>query len=234
MKIFIYFISLLSYFYSYSQNFSGEIEYGVDYIGFSKDTSKIESIDYKESFLNFENQSKSYLKNDKAFTKLKFNNQYATYQIIENLEMDDSNNAVIEIVALQTDNYYIDIENSKKYQYGKFKGKTVLVEFERDYSWEIVDEYKNILGFRCQKAVSKVGDPYEFGFAEAWFTTEIPVSIGPHSYTDLPGIILGLKVKGRHIYALDINISENDNLNLEENLETFTQDEYREMKKKGY
>lgn len=42
---------------------------------------------------------------------------------------------------------------------------------------------------------------------EAWFTTEIPVSIGPKLYTGLPGLVLKVKTDKFTMTATEINLN---------------------------
>lgn len=52
--------------------------------------------------------------------------------------------------------------------------------------WELKEEFEEIGGFSCQKAVGAFrGRTYE-----VWFTPEFPVSAGPWKFTGLPGLIL--------------------------------------------
>lgn len=52
--------------------------------------------------------------------------------------------------------------------------------------WEIVSEYKDILGYKCQKAKAA----YKGRNWIAWFAQEIPLSSGPWKLYGLPGLIL--------------------------------------------
>lgn len=52
-------------------------------------------------------------------------------------------------------------------------------------NWKIKNEFKNILGFKCQKAETiKYGRTWT-----AWFTTDIPFQYGPYKFNGLPGLI---------------------------------------------
>ncbi len=52
--------------------------------------------------------------------------------------------------------------------------------------WSLKDEFKNISGYKCQKATLHFrGRRYE-----AWFTSEIPLPFGPWKLGGLPGLIL--------------------------------------------
>jgi GLPGLI family protein len=69
--------------------------------------------------------------------------------------------------------------------------------------WLIQDEFKVILGYKCQKAtVAYGGRAYE-----AWFSVEIPVSDGPYKFKGLPGLILSIKDLKNHYHFEAIGIS---------------------------
>lgn len=55
------------------------------------------------------------------------------------------------------------------------------------YKWKPVNEFKTISGYRCQRAtyISSGGDN-----VYAWFTEEIPFSVGPLPLSGLPGLIM--------------------------------------------
>jgi GLPGLI family protein len=57
--------------------------------------------------------------------------------------------------------------------------------------WRLTSETRNIAGFNCKKAVSKIFDSvYVFAF----YTEEIMIPGGPCSINGLPGMILGLTI----------------------------------------
>lgn len=55
--------------------------------------------------------------------------------------------------------------------------------------WKIEDEFMQIEGFSCQKATTIFGKRQW----TAWFTMEIPQSMGPYKFNGLPGLILSIK-----------------------------------------
>ncbi|MBT8244835.1 MAG: GLPGLI family protein [Winogradskyella sp.] len=60
------------------------------------------------------------------------------------------------------------------------------------FNWSLKDEYKTILGYKCQMAIMSFrGRDYV-----AYFTTDLPFSIGPWKFEGLPGVIL-------EVYSLD-------------------------------
>lgn len=65
--------------------------------------------------------------------------------------------------------------------------------------WTILDEYREILGYECQRAECDFrGRKYI-----AWFTAEIPISEGPWKFFGLPGLILSVADdKGHYRYEM--------------------------------
>jgi GLPGLI family protein len=60
-----------------------------------------------------------------------------------------------------------------------------------DFNWELQPDTMHILGFLCQKAVSK--SVWEGGLLRsftAWYTPDIPVTYGPKNIFGLPGLVL--------------------------------------------
>jgi len=54
-----------------------------------------------------------------------------------------------------------------------------------DLTWEFTDEYKDILGYNCRKAILANAPGYY-----AWFTSKLPINDGPGIYKGLPGLVL--------------------------------------------
>jgi len=76
-------------------------------------------------------------------------------------------------------------------------GTLLLAKWKHTLKWKISEETKIINGYTVQKAtIQSYNYPVDrfenFGIATAWFTTEIPVGIGPFRYHGLPGLILEL------------------------------------------
>ncbi len=53
-------------------------------------------------------------------------------------------------------------------------------------AWELVDSYKEIGGYGCQKAEGEFGGR----LYEVWFAKDIPIPFGPYKLWGLPGLIL--------------------------------------------
>ena len=80
----------------------------------------------------------------------------------------------------------------------------LIARWQANMEWEITEETGVIAGYKVQKAITKplYEDyyPFTYGNAVAWFTTEIPVSVGPEGYYGLPGLIVRLEYSGMGIY----------------------------------
>ncbi|MCI2082672.1 MAG: GLPGLI family protein [Bacteroidales bacterium] len=70
---------------------------------------------------------------------------------------------------------------------------TLIVQYEYCYkgpvdtmTWTILPDKEKILGYECMKATTS----YKGRDYVAWFTPDVPVSIGPWKFDNLPGLIL--------------------------------------------
>ena len=59
------------------------------------------------------------------------------------------------------------------------------------YEWKITGELRDIAGFECKKATTKISDSV---VVVAFYTDQIPVKAGPENFNGLPGMIMGLAV----------------------------------------
>ena len=73
-----------------------------------------------------------------------------------------------------------------KTTFGLAKKKCIVKDTLPKIDWEIQNQSKKLGKYQCQKAVGKFGGRTY----DVWFTTEIPISSGPHKLTGLPGLIL--------------------------------------------
>jgi GLPGLI family protein len=80
----------------------------------------------------------------------------------------------------------IGTTNGKFYVTLKFSNDYFRYEETNDITWNLVNEYKKIGKYNCQKAMTK-----RYGRTWiAYFTKEIPFSFGPYKFNKLPGLIL--------------------------------------------
>jgi GLPGLI family protein len=73
------------------------------------------------------------------------------------------------------------------------------------YEWKITGEVRDIAGFECKKAVTKICDSV---VVVAFYTDQIPVQAGPENFNGLPGMILGIAVPrlGTTIFATSLSV----------------------------
>lgn len=95
------------------------------------------------------------------------------------------------------EDYWTDPENKINFCFtekdGSYKRKEQVFDQEiyvtgnkNDIEWEFLNETKDILGYKCHKAISKNKEL----LLTVWFTKEIPIQAGPSLYNNLPGIVL--------------------------------------------
>lgn len=104
-------------------------------------------------------------------------------------------------------NYAIsDYKNlSEKIYYSKTLFPNYLLKDDSyTINWTLVNQYKDILGYKCQKATSDFrGRSYE-----AYFTTEIPIRNGPYKFDGLPGLVLEVNSTDGAVSYKAVNITE--------------------------
>ena len=127
--------------------------------------------------------------------QLLFNAKSSMYINVIIEDSDDENNRMKRMMRRYSNaknQTYRNSETNTFVEQQDFMEKTFLIKGEPEkITWKITGEMKIILSYPCLKATYQ--DSTET--LEAWFSTEIPVSIGPEKYGLLPGIILELTSK---------------------------------------
>ena len=80
-------------------------------------------------------------------------------------------------------------------------------------NWKIDSGIKEVNGLKCQLATTKFGGR-EY---EAWFSLDIPISLGPYKFIGLPGLIVLINDLENNYKFQVVDISQTQNLNIEEN-----------------
>ena len=103
---------------------------------------------------------------------------------------------------------FTDLNKGKKLRQLEFMSRFFLMEEKTGQTaWKIGTEQVKILGYTCQEATMQDGDQT----ITAWFTPEIPISIGPAEYEGLPGLILSIEIDGQNtILATSVDLTEPD------------------------
>jgi GLPGLI family protein len=72
-----------------------------------------------------------------------------------------------------------------------FESKFLIMDSIRSLQWKLLPETREIAGFDCHKAITKICDSV---VVVAFYTDEIIPSSGPESFGNLPGMILELAI----------------------------------------
>ena len=140
----------------------------------------------------------------------------------ENDEIDMSNDEGTFQIKIKRDDtediYFTDLSNKQILHQTGFMGKEFLIqEKPKKLNWKITGDRIKYLGYVCQKATliensneeDEDGNPVEQDIV-AWFTSELPVPVGPGHYSQLPGAVLMVSVNDgkREIKATEVILSE--------------------------
>lgn len=121
--------------------------------------------------------------------ELRFNENKSVFK----LEKENTDNKYIwGSKPTETDNSVHDFSNQMvSTQREIFENTYLIKDSLRNLEWRITQETREIAGFECKKAVTKICDSV---VVVAFYTDQIPVSAGPESFGGLPGMILGLAI----------------------------------------
>jgi GLPGLI family protein len=72
-----------------------------------------------------------------------------------------------------------------------FENQYIVKDSIKQFQWKITGEVRDIAGFECKKALTKINDSV---VVVAFYTDQIIVKGGPENFNGLPGMILGLAV----------------------------------------
>ncbi|MFT4031067.1 MAG: GLPGLI family protein [Siphonobacter sp.] len=108
------------------------------------------------------------------------------------LSSDENGRVVLEINVNETEDliYYMNFNtnellSTELYSNGQ---RCYVKDIVPKLKWTLVDEKKQIGPYKCQKATTT----FRCATYEAWFTTDIPLPIGPWKISGLPGLIVSL------------------------------------------
>ncbi|AZI24109.1 GLPGLI family protein [Pedobacter sp. G11] len=100
-------------------------------------------------------------------------------------------------IAEQINVVFSDFTEKKTVTEKKVLGDIFLVNDSlKKITWKITDETRDIAGFLCRRANGLVLDSV---YAVAFYTTSIPLSGGPESFSGLPGMILGIALPHENV-----------------------------------
>lgn len=162
------------------------------------------TLTYNEGYSIYENQDYSH-----------FLEEETEEEVEEILELSDGEHVEFVGKSIPDPNqfkrfekiFYKDYFNKKIYAELVINEKKQVVDDFFDWNWEITDEEKNISGYLCKKAITRIQGYY----FEAWFTQDIPISAGPEKFDGLPGLILYVNTGGVEFVAKSIKFPDTVN-----------------------
>lgn len=159
-------------------------------------------------------------------TQLHFNPSISHYSELKDNESSDrefsSDDGGFQIVMKMDDTediFYTDLNNKLSLHQTSFMGKEFLISAELiKPKWKLTGEKIKYLGYVCQKAEMTLVEDEKEKNVVAWFTSEIPVAIGPDKYNQLPGAILMISVDNgkKEIKATKVELKPNEETLLEQ------------------
>lgn len=166
---------------------------------------------------------------------LSFNGKVSSYKKVNddnsNMELGDED-AGIKIVIMGDDletDLHVDRSTKMVTELKGFMGKAFIVEESLDkLKWKITGEKVKYLDYECIKATRTNSEGEE---VVAWFAPQLPVSVGPQLYGDLPGAILMLS-QGEEdvvIKATNIELKEVGSIHKPTKGEKVTSEEYEKI-----
>jgi GLPGLI family protein len=203
MKIILIILVMFPFLNTYSQNQGGE----VNYVFLAKGIQ----ISTKLTFTNSIGVYKTNLNKTESLVDFKENsNEAKENESNVSLKMNIYNNIPNDLGMLIDLNKNIIIDH--KYLPLNIKGTILDTIFVKDSArvikWEIQNEFKKINIYNCQRAKGKFRGRDYF----VWFTSDIPISLGPWKLNGLPGLILEASDSKNmfHFYADKITLFINE------------------------
>lgn len=229
MKYFLSILITITFFLGVNaQNTSGKIIYQ-EVINTKPDMAKAEEQGWAQ-WANMVPETMTFKK------QLIYNEKSSMYVNIK-IETDDEEKNMMKRMMRRYSNAnnqtYRSTETNTFVEQQDFMGKTFLIKGEpKKIVWKMTGEMKIIMSYPCLKATYT--DSTET--LEAWFTTEIPVFIGPEKYGQLPGMILELSSKKdkKTLIATSIEFKEVNSTELSEPIEgkEVTREQYNKIVRK--
>ncbi len=148
----------------------------------------------------------------KSKNQLFFNEKESIYKVLD--EEEDINREVatggarvqFRMRGAPDNESYTNLEDGSSIDKTEFAGRVFLISGEEEIEWKITGETQMISGYQCMKA-TYMRDTIP---VTAWFTPQIPISLGPAQYRGLPGMVLSVDInEGRRtIKVTDVDLRE--------------------------
>lgn len=193
---------ILSSFYLNSQSTNGRIIYSVKHNFDYLDTNQKNNV---SKILN-----PTFDAIDDLKYELIWNRYERLFVLIDALEIPENEaNRKMAANLVSKGAYYLNTRTNEKINSLSLLGEDFIIKYPIiKNNWVISKETRVIIGFKCFKGSLLIPKDkmYEKDrLVEAWFTPEIPISIGPKNFNGLPGLILELKEDRIKFVANSIN-----------------------------
>lgn len=125
-------------------------------------------------------------------------------------ELKEDNTSIRVEMKQPEDKYYTDLATHKVTEQKDFMGRIFLISHDADpIKWKFTGRQKKILDMPSAEAISITGNDTNI----VWYTTNIPVSVGPMALSGLPGLVLEAFIGSNlHIVATKIEPLTNEML----------------------
>lgn len=178
-------------------------------------------------FANQYNGIEDLINNKKVY--LYFKDSISIYKTNEQLKTDEQEESVIVFTAdllIDANSIYIkNTQNNKTFHQTEFSSKLYTVElFQSIFEWKLLSESKQLDGFTVFKATTY--DTRRKTEITAWYAPQIPLSIGPMNYNNLPGIVLEIEIGNKFKFvAKKIDFKTNEIINFNQPMENLISEE---------
>jgi GLPGLI family protein len=235
-KITIVLFCLLAVLGTSAQEFQGKAEYFSKTI-LKKKAGDSEIKSDEEDVYKLEVQEAMKKASEKKYL-LKFNKQECLYEEMQELEKPELGDGGLSfsVSFSGTGKKYLNLKDKSKIVEDEIFGKEFLiVEPLEKLNWKLVNETKKIGNYSCYKAevVVPVTEKQKQAYKDflkkqekkislfvmdepkdrvitAWYTPEIPVSVGPINYWGLPGLILEINEENVIILCSKVTLSNKE------------------------
>lgn len=119
------------------------------------------------------------------------------YRNVEEEEEDDEMGGGGVMIRMHRPDarYYKNLSTGRKVDQREFMGKRYLIEDDLEQTpWKMGAETRTILDYNCMQAIWDDTTADRQRRVVAWFAPDIPVSAGPATYGQLPGMILAIDI----------------------------------------
>lgn len=170
-------------------------------------------------------------------SELLFSATESLYRNVEEEEDDDEEmgNGQVRIRMQRPEAYYYrNYETGRKTDQREFMGKNYLIEDAIGQTpWKMSADTREVLGYHCMKAVWEDTTGGRKRDIVAWFAPDIPVSAGPATYGQLPGMILAIDINNGEIQLtaqkIDLNPLKKGAIETPKKGEKTTQEAFQKM-----